>query len=213
MSRNLHHANLLIGAKSEGEAFFNSLCKDLGVPIANNPDVIIFRTRSFGIDESRELRSISTRKALALTKTGQKGRKFFFIAPERLTLEAQNALLKVFEDPSPETYFFLVAREEGLIIPTLRSRMETIRVSGGLAGVTEEVMEFLSSPLKQRLIFAKEFAENGGNLIIFLDDLLLLLRKNSAEKHLVEKVYSMRQNITDSTAATRLIIEHLSLVL
>lgn len=44
-----------------------------------------------------------------------------------LNLQTANALLKVIEEPPPETYFLLVTSEFSLLLPTLRSRVQTIR--------------------------------------------------------------------------------------
>src|SRR3989344_749278 len=127
--RDWHHANLLVGSPEGAESFLRSLCETVGIELANNPDFFVFKTETFGIDEAREVKLLSARRAVTpRQESGQASRKIFLIAPARLTLEAQNALLKTFEDPLPDTFFFLVVREEGLVIPTLRSRMQTIRV-------------------------------------------------------------------------------------
>ncbi|MDO8728721.1 MAG: hypothetical protein Q7K26_02370 [bacterium] len=205
MSRNLHHANLLIGTPEEAESHLHLLCDSLGISLVNNPDFVFFKMETFGIDEARELRLLSTRKSLT-------GRKIFLIIPIRLTLEAQNALLKTFEDPFPDTYFFLTVREESLLVPTLRSRMQILRLSRDHFSKTSDARTFLASPIKDRLLFAKSFVSEEKNLLIFLDDLLCLLRQRSERKSL-EKVYAVRRSIGDSGIASRLVIEHLSLVL
>lgn len=190
----------------EAESYLHSYYNNLGIRLANNPDFIAFRGETFGIDEARELRILSTRKAVTSSK-------IFLMTPMRLTLEAQNALLKTFEDPFPDTYFFLTVREESLIVPTLLSRMQTIRLHGGDVSADTDAKKFLSSSLKDRLIFAKEFADGEKHLSTFLDDLLLLLRKCSDKRKSLEKVYVVRRSIGDSGIASRLVIEHLSLVL
>lgn len=211
MSRNLHHANLLVGTSEAGELYLRSLCDNLGVKLANNPDFFAFRKDTFGIDEARQLSLLSTRKALTTAKAGQAGRKIFFIAPMRITLEAQNALLKTFEDPFPGTYFFLVAAAEGLITQTLRSRIEVTRLQGST--LTQDAEKFLSLSLKDRLLFAKKFADEEMNLSAFLDNLLLLLRNRGETSGLVGSVYNIRRFASDLAVSPRLIIEHLSLVL
>ena len=108
---NLHHATLLLGQQKEAELYLKALCDALGIKLANNPDLFYFRMNTFGIDNARELKLLSARKAIA-------GKKIFFISSLRLTLEAQNALLKTFEDPYPSNHFFIVAREEAAIEPT-----------------------------------------------------------------------------------------------
>lgn len=213
-SNGIHHANLLVGTPAEAESYLNLFCEDLGIKLANNPDFFPFRKDTFGIDDARQLSLLSTRKALT-------NRKIFFITPIHLTLEAQNALLKTFEDPSPDNTFFLVLREEALIVPTLLSRMQIIRLArlnleskqGSTLPTKQEAEKFLSSSLKNRLVFAKKFLEEEKNLPTFLDNLLWLLRKKNDGEKLVEKVYNLRRLINDSNLAPRLIIEHLSLVL
>jgi len=206
MLRNLHHANLLVGTPEEAEFYLRSLCGGLDIELSNNPDFFILKAETFGIDEARELRVWSTRKAVTSSK-------IFLILPARLTLEAQNALLKTFEEPFSNTYFFLSVREESLITPTLRSRMQTVRVSENSIFTSAVAERFLSLSLKDRLIFAKEFADEEKNLMVFLDDLLLLLRKRSEMRKSVEKIYAIRRSIGNSVIASRLVIEHLSLVL
>ncbi|MEX2014146.1 MAG: hypothetical protein WD896_02205 [Parcubacteria group bacterium] len=206
MLRNQPHANLLIGASEEAEVYLRALCDNSGIKIANNPDFFIFQTEIFGIDEARQLSTMAARKALG-------GAKIFLLIPARLTLEAQNALLKTFEDPFPNTYFFLGVREEGLVIPTLRSRMQTFRLRANVTPRSEEAEGFLTLSIKERLLFAKSFAEGEKDLTIFLDDLLLSLRKQNGKERLVESVYNVRRLVHDSAVAPRLVIEHLSLVL
>ncbi|OHB10706.1 MAG: hypothetical protein A3G05_01005 [Candidatus Zambryskibacteria bacterium RIFCSPLOWO2_12_FULL_45_14] len=204
MPNSRHHARLLIGTTKEAESYLNLYCKDLGIRLANNPDFFAFKTDTFGIDEARELKLLAARKAVTQQKT-------FFISPVRITLEAQNALLKTFEDPSPDTIFFLVTREEALIIPTLLSRMQMTRLN--LVQTGQEAQQFLSSSLKDRLTFARKFADEEGSLPDFLDNLLTLLRKQEGSTGLIEKVYNLRRLINDSNLMPRLVIEHLSLVL
>ena len=206
MLRNLHHANLLVGAPEQAESYLHSLCDCLGVRLPNNPDFFAFKTETFGIEEARELKLLSTRKAVT-------PKKIFFIAPTRLTLEAQNALLKTFEDPFPDTYFFLATRAEGLVVPTLRSRMQTIRVSQDLTLESRDAEAFLSLSIKDRLLFARSFALEEKSLSVFLDGLLFLLRKQRGKGEHLRNVYHVRRFVGDSLVTPRLVIEHLSLVL
>lgn len=212
MSRNPHHANLLIGTPEEAESYVRTLAEGLGIRLANNPDFFVFKADTFGIDEAREISLLSARKALTPNTENVIG-KIFLIIPTRLTLEAQNALLKTFEDPSPGTCFFLTMREESLVLPTLRSRMETFRLSVERVSQSEDAETFLSSSIKDRLLFAKSFMDEEKNLSGFLDDLLLLLRRQHGQERLVESVYNVRRLVHDSTVTPRLVIEHLSLVL
>jgi DNA topoisomerase VI subunit B len=68
----------------------------------------------FGIDEAREL--------IAQAQLKNFGEATFFIGAAAFPIEAQQALLKLFEEPQPGTIFVLLV-PHGTIIPTLRSRM------------------------------------------------------------------------------------------
>ncbi|MEK7461787.1 MAG: hypothetical protein AAB586_01820 [Patescibacteria group bacterium] len=206
MLRNLHHANLLIGTAKEAEFYLRSLCDSLGIQLSHNPDFFVFRAETFGVNEARELILLSTRKAIITDK-------IFLIMSIRLTLEAQNALLKTFEDPYPDTYFFLAVREENAIVSTLRSRMQTLRVSSNPTLESDDAEMFLTYSIKDRLSFIKKFIDEEKNLTIFLDDLLSLLRKRHKTHISMEKVYTIRRSIRDSIVATRLVLEHLAAVL
>lgn len=205
MLRNLHHSNLLIGTPEEGESYLRLLCSDLGIETKNSPDFTVIRAETFGVDEARELRLLSLRKPVT-------ERKVFLILPERLTPEAQNALLKTFEDPSPNTYFFLVLRGEELALPTLRSRMQTTRLSPTSLPDTS-AKDFFKASLKERFMFAERFAEKKENLPLFLDNLLIFLRGETGKENSVEKVYKLRCEIPESGIGSRLVLEHLALVL
>lgn len=46
---------------------------------------------------------------------------------DTFTIPAQNALLKAIEEPDPDTYFLLTARQEKAVLPTIRSRCRHLR--------------------------------------------------------------------------------------
>jgi len=50
------------------------------------------------------------------------------LVPQASSQEAANALLKVLEEPPPDTYFILTAAEPASLLPTIRSRLVQLRV-------------------------------------------------------------------------------------
>lgn len=202
--KELHHAHLLIGSLVEAEKHLSATLEDIGFILANNPDFFSFRDALFGIEEARKLGMLAARKAVS-------GRKIFFLAPERLTHEAQNALLKTFEDPYPDTHFFLVAREEARILPTLRSRMLSLHLAA--APETKDAESFLSMSIKERLSFAGKFVEKEGNISAFLNDLLLALRRKNVGIEKEGVVHRIATAAGEATPAAKMVLEHLALVL
>ncbi|KKW10105.1 MAG: polymerase III protein [Parcubacteria group bacterium GW2011_GWB1_49_7] len=193
----MHHAYLLIGERNLAEERLHSFWTERGVKLLGSPDFFVFNEPLFGIDEARRLGEAACLKAFG-------ERKIFLLSPEKITLEAQNALLKTFEDPVPDTHFFLVVREEELIIPTLRSRMEILRLANE-ANEANEARNFLNLSPRDRLTFAAKFADKEKNLSIFLDELLRATKS--------KEVYKMRLYSDDRAASPRLILEHLAVVL
>lgn len=201
----MHHAYLLVGDSVAAEKFLHSFWEKEGVKLAGSPDYFPWTGELFGIDEARELTSRAAGKAFT-------ERKVFFISPDRITIEAQNALLKTFEDPYEATHFFLVVREEELVLPTLRSRVHTLRVNGE-EKTESDAAKFLSLNLKERLSFAKKFSDSDKNLSVLLDDILMLLRISGEDAEKIAHVYEARRYSDDRAASARLILEHLSLML
>jgi len=192
----MHHAYLLVGGSAEAEEFLHDFWRERGVTLKGSPDFFAWREALFGIEEARKLAEAAAKKAFT-------GKKIFLVAPERITVEAQNALLKTFEDPYDNTHFFLVAREAELVIPTLRSRMQTLHVKSSVEGHGAE--NFLQLSVKERLNFVRKFVDHEKNLSAFLDELLRISRSR--------KVYDVRKWSDDRAASPRLILEHLAVVL
>jgi hypothetical protein len=192
----IHHAYLLVGDREGGERFLRDFWEDRGVRLAGSPDYFVFIEPTFGIDEARKLSAQAIGRAF--TK-----KKIFFIAPDSITIEAQNALLKTFEEPVQNTHFFLLVRDEGAVLPTLKSRCQILNVKHPM--FDKDARNFLKLSIKDRLSFIRKFVENEENLSKFLDELLFITRSR--------KAYEMRLLSSDRGASPRLILEHLALVL
>ena len=92
----------------------------------SHPDIHVVKPekKSIGVDEVRELID-----ALAL-RPYEGGRHIALIEQaDRLTVAAQNALLKTLESPSGEAMFFLITDAPGAMLPTILSRCQTVRFS------------------------------------------------------------------------------------
>ncbi len=198
----MHHAYLIIGAPTLGEEFLLSFFEDNDIVQEGNPDVYHFKEEVFDIADARALVERSIEKAFGT-------KKVFIITSARFTPQAQNALLKTFEEPIAHTHFFILARERELFLPTLLSRMQVVRLNGD-DEVNPKVEKFLSLSLSKRLDFAKKFE---GSLPDFLDSLLLVLKRQDASLDVLKKVFAVRIFASDPAAQARLILEHLALVI
>ena len=97
----------------------------------------------FAIDDARQLSQDALQKPVHDTY------RVFVLVTKKLPVESQNALLKLFEEPPAATKFFLVIPQEGMLIPTLRSRVQV--VMGGMTTTNEVFDSFLSGCYADRL--------------------------------------------------------------
>lgn len=120
-----HHAYFYAGDIEEGVGAALSFGeRELGLSGSAHADIITLQYTLFSVDEARQVSQIASRTPL------RGAEKLIVIAAPRLFHEAQNALLKVFEEPPPGTYLVLVVPSEGSLIPTLRSRILPLPTNG-----------------------------------------------------------------------------------
>lgn len=151
------HAYFVEGAAEEGIAAALAFGeKTLSLPAKGNADVVVMRYSLFPVEDARRIGEIASRSAL-----GGNG-KLIVIAAERLFHEAQNALLKVFEEPGGDSTLVLVLPSEGMLLPTLRSRLLP------LPGAREKALsaiaeEFIGKPAKRADIVAGILKRAGAD--------------------------------------------------
>lgn len=147
---NLHHAYLLVGdisnIKTELVSFLE---KSLKIKTSGNPDFWQCKFNVFSVDDARALSSSQDLKDF----NGEK--KIFIIQTNSITEQAQNSLLKVFEEPTSGTHFFLILPQDTLL-PTLRSRMHHLNMSRTRLDIDGSVLE---KSLLERMKMVKEISD------------------------------------------------------
>ncbi len=166
---NLHHAYLIEGTREKIVPEIFSFCENLNIKISGNPDFCHITVDNFKIDEAFNLRAMSTDKSFT------PGKKVFVICVNSFSLDAQNVLLKMFEEPIENTHFFLVVPDTNSLLKTLVSRFYVISARQGLAEEVKDTEKFISVSLQKRIDFIKELLiepeekDEEGNEIVVLD--------------------------------------------
>ena len=89
---------------------------------------------------------------------------------EKLGNIAQDALLKIVEEPPDHVYFIFTALNRNAFLPTLLSRVVTVNIGGCLPEQTEEAMrETGKYPEEDITAAVKAFGSNIGSCIDFLE--------------------------------------------
>lgn len=152
---NLHHAYLIEGERDEIIPEILEFMKILGVSTSNNPDFQRISVDSFKIKDTRGLKALTTQKGFSY------GKKIFLISANSFLLEAQNALLKMFEEPMENTHFFLIVPDSSSLLQTFVSRFYLIR-SGNYENDLREAKKFIAMTLPQRIDFVKELLADSA---------------------------------------------------
>jgi hypothetical protein len=166
---NLHHAYLIEGARDEIVAEIIKFLKSLDINTVASPDFYNISIDNFKIDEAFDLRAMSTDKSFSTAK------KVFIICANSFSLDAQNVLLKMFEEPIDNTHFFIIVPDVKALLKTFVSRFYVISPNPGLGEGSKVAEKFIAMPLKNRIDFIKELLteldeeDSEGNEIIALD--------------------------------------------
>ena len=147
---NLHHAYLIEGAEEEIVPEIFKFMEILGIKISANPDFCHISVDSFKIEDARNLKSVEHEKSFST------GKKIFLISANNFLLEAQNTLLKIFEEPIENTHFFIIIPNTDTLLKTLVSRFYLIKTKTKLGDELKEAEKFMALPLKNRIDFIKE---------------------------------------------------------
>jgi DNA polymerase III delta prime subunit len=147
---NLHHAYLIEGTREEIVPEIIKFLKDSGVNVVGNPDFININIDNFKIDEAFDLRAMSANKSFSA------GKKIFLLCINSISLDAQNVLLKMFEEPIENTHFFLIVPDTNALLKTLVSRFYLISQKTVFGEEYKMAEKFIAMPLKNRLDFIKE---------------------------------------------------------
>ncbi|MBS7577880.1 MULTISPECIES: DNA polymerase III subunit delta' [unclassified Enterococcus] len=89
-----------------------------------------------------------------MSQTGVEGNQRVFIikSVDLLSSSAANALLKFIEEPSPNTYLFLLTNQLGQVLPTIQSRTQIIPFRKNILGFSEALKQQDILPSKADLL-------------------------------------------------------------
>lgn len=190
------HSNLVIADSIES----SDLAPELKIESLDVKHIIV---SSLGIDDARNLVSLSNAKAF-LSRN-----RYFVIEANNLTNEAQNALLKLFEEPPNGTIFFLVIPNISILLPTLQSRL---MLTGKIdSTIKNESKAFLKMNYKERLDFIDKATKNNPELIKqMINDIAILKSKEKSLKH---SLLLASKYIKNRGSSRKMLMEELALTL
>ncbi len=208
------HANLVRGTAESIPTVLNLLRED-GITVEGNPDIYTRAYTSFTIDDARELRDRASLRAV-----GGGGRMFVIAAPA-IASEAQNALLKTFEEPPAGARFVVIVPAPEMLLPTLRSRMQMLSIDSGVSTSPIDTAKFLAAGGQARLDMLKPLLEKDDDdrrdvsgMLSFLASLETALGRKPRDNAVgLKAIYRARKYIGDRGASVKTLLEQMSLLI
>lgn len=143
-----HHAYLYVGDREQGIAVARTFAEEaLGLSGTDHPDVTILSYDGlFSVENARMVNALATQGPIA------GDRKLIAIAASRIYHEAQNALLKTFEEPIEGVVLALIVPTEGIVLPTLRSRLVPFPITTRHIAPEAEALLSASKTEREKLV-------------------------------------------------------------
>lgn len=212
-----HHAYLIEGDVHLSYKSLVQSLDDLGYVTAGNSDFFVKDYESILIDHVREIKDFESEAMNINSK-----KKFIILKAITFSYPAQNALLKVFEEPRPGVTFFLLMPDATKLFPTLRSRLQGM--VGEFAAEDElkkDAKKFMSGSIKERLDFIKKFTDMESKVMLkdkslrFLSELEQEISRGVTlpEKKKVEDIYLAKKYIGDQGSSPKILLEHLAVTI
>lgn len=206
----LHHALLVTTASREGlhtELFNDALTKTLASKL--------FAHTVFDIDTAREI--------ITWANTPYQGQKIGIISFHTASVPAQNAILKMLEEPQVNVRFILVTSNKDKLLTTVLSRLqhvlhdeETITNSFGEIFLATAPTKRMELPAVKKLLDKVDEEERKDRESVRASILSLLPVLTKSSRHdasHIQKVLECASYAGDSSSSGKALLEYLALLL
>jgi DNA polymerase III delta prime subunit len=197
---NLFPSTLIIAKNKETiDTKIGQICSDLNHKFnQNNPDILLINQDSgWGIDQIRKISNFLSQKPFS-----HQSKIIIILEAQNLNIEAQNALLKILEEPGKDNYVILSTNKVKSILPTIISRCQTIKLVRVIHELpkTEKKIDITGNLIKD-LILSEKLGKNKEDILPLLENQLyfyqqeLIKNPNKKNNYLIEKIIKAIQMI------------------
>jgi DNA polymerase III delta prime subunit len=212
----MHHAYLISGGVSELDTLIKEIGRLLGTVLLGNPDVLVLSGSALTVDMARQ----AVHRAGSASMV-QGGYKIIVLAFTQATIEAQNALLKMLEEPSSGTHIFILTPNPDILLPTVLSRCQSVSLGSPTLKDNIEVDKFVNAHIQERLSMIDKLNKKKDKVAMIellsgLEEYLSTHRQDiDASKWAisVKSVLQAQQYIRDKGAMSKILMESVALVL
>jgi hypothetical protein len=210
-----HHAVLIVEEKK------HNLATSLWIELSRDPAHTFFNQTVLDIDTAREI--------ISWAGDAVRDPKIAIISFHTATLPAQNALLKVLEEPKENVRFILITSNKSNLIETVLSRVQVVdnKRQGENGSITSEsslqAAEFLHTAHEGRMKLPcigellnrtdEEGRKDREGVRGFILSLVEELRKEKSKPEYVLETLELASYAADPSASGKALIEYLALFL
>jgi len=219
--KNLHHAYCIVGNNTEViRELQDFLVKELQFSIVGNPDFWYGEYDVLDVDDSRALKELHQNRPTVGDK------KIFVVNANFITEKAQNAMLKIFEEPRGDTHFFLILPSSNGLLSTLASRLMIIHSeekNNSLINAKDFLQESIGERLeeiKKLMASISDEEESKIEVVKFINALESGFKKKvnfsklgTNEAKIFESIEKVRQYSSEQSPSLKMLLEYLALVL
>ena len=201
-----HHARLFVA-----NSISDSLLED-GITVPGEDIIHIVR-------DKLRIADIEEIKKYAYQRPIKRGKIDIVIFADSYLLEAQNALLKLLEEPPLSTRLSLVTKDQQQLLPTVRSRL-LFCGSNEPINTKEETygLEFISNPVAKRIaqidVLAKNKDTKTMQQILRLTARLLIkntLSNKQSDRNSYQVLNTVMYYIQQNGASSKMLLEYVAL--
>lgn len=209
--------------KKKREVYIADYCNELKI---DKFDIALIdketddKTQSIGIDSIKDLH-----KKIFLKPVNSATKAVILEDAHLLTTEAQNALLKVLEEPPDHTIIILSVDSKESLLPTILSRCKLIELETESLVLTDgektELEEFIKNlsdmKIGDKLKKAEELSKDKDEAIAWIEKLILVVREKMLEdnhsaiqpfSHLIKSFQNLHTLLKTTNVNPRLAIEN-----
>lgn len=235
----LHHAYLIEGNKGELLPELFSFLETLGVKTVANPDFYNISIDTFKMEDAENLKSSANQKSFS---NDNDTKRIFIISANNFLHNAQNTLLKLFEEPTAHTHFFLFTPDKEVFLKTIISRAYVISAKSEMVDQMKAADKFIKMNLSARLEYIKELVkgkddeeittppegtppQKGGETadsprakaLRFLNALESIVSKSlfdsKKKTEIFEQIFKVREYLRQPGSSTKMLMESVAILL
>lgn len=202
------HSFIIVSKNKETALdFANSECKKNQI---DKFDVALFTfQKAIGIEDIRNFQ-----KKIYLKPIKSKEKAITIEAYNGITISAQNALLKILEEPPFNTIIYITIQNKNLLLPTILSRCKIIEFKDKSFELSQqETTDYLNilislpqKPIGEKLLLAQDVTKNKGDAVRWLEKMIIVTRQQLLETQSKKLSTSQYLNILKSLQNTHTIL-------